>query len=215
MLARASLAALFGFLLLGEFSGATQAQELPALRGKLWLVSNTNLNATRPVPEAAPDATFVTRHVSFDMSAPHVTTPGINNVDNTVESFLSSSHPDRVPPVQDLAFSGQYNSAVGMAVGGTTPVQNSTATSASCGTYGTYMTLEGTIQLTNGQYIYIAHDEGVSLWIDGVRIPNFTDRGFSVALEAYIFPGPTGAHKIELIYVNACGPGFLSFSPQM
>jgi len=145
MLARASLAALFGFLLLGEFSGATQAQELPALRGKLWLVSNNNLNATRPVPEAAPDATFVTRHVSFDMSAPHVTTPGINNVDNTVESFLSSSHPDRVPPVQDLAFSGSFNSVVGHVVDGTTPVTNGTPTSASCGTYGTYMTLEGTI----------------------------------------------------------------------
>ncbi len=212
MLARASLAALFGFLLLGAFSGATQAQDL---RGKLWLVPNAGLNATRPVPQAAPDVTFVTRHVSFDMSAPHDTTPGINNVDNTVEGFLASAHPDAVPPVRDLAFSEQYNSAVGMAVDGTTPVQNSTATSASCGTYGTYMTLEGTIQLTNGQYIYIAHDEGVSLWIDGVRIPHFTDRGFSVALEAYIFPGPTGAHRIELIYVNACGPGFLSFSPEM
>jgi hypothetical protein len=212
MLARASLAALFGFLLLGEFSGATQAE---VLHGRLWLVSNTNLNATRPLPQAAPDATFVTRHVSFDMSAPHATTPGINNVDNSVEGFLASSHPDRVPPVEDLAFSGLYNSAVGAVVDGDTPVQNSTPTSASCGTYGTYMTLEGTIQLANGQYIYIAHDEGVSLWIDGVRIPNFNDRGFSVALEAYIFPGLTGAHTIELIYVNACGAGFLSFSPKM
>ena len=54
---------------------------------------------------------------------------------------------------------------------GTTPVLN--ATGGSIGTYGTYMTLEGTIQLTNGQYIYIAHDDGVRLWIDGVRIPGF------------------------------------------
>ena len=98
----------------------------------------------------------------------------------------------------DLAFSGLYNSAVGAVVDGTTPVQNSTATSTSCGTYGTYMTLEGTIQLTNGQYIYIAHDEEISLWIDDVRIPNFNDRGFTVALEAYIFPGLTGAHRSSL-----------------
>jgi hypothetical protein len=77
------------------------------------------------------------------------------------------------------------------------------------------MTLNGTIQLTNGQYILIAHDEGVSLWIDDVRIPGFSSGGYDVALEAYIFPGLTGAHKIELIYVNACGAGFLSFSPQM
>ena len=60
MLARASVAALFGFLLLMGFSGAAQAQVLGNLRGKLWLVSNTNLNATRPVPQAAPDATFDT-----------------------------------------------------------------------------------------------------------------------------------------------------------
>ncbi len=186
MLARASLAALFGFLLLAGFSGAAQAEGY--LRGKLWLVSNTNLNATRPVPAAAPDATFLARHISFDMTAPHVGTPGINNVNNTVESFLASAHPDRVPPVKDLAFSGLFNSVVGAVVDGNTPVLNSTA--ASCGTYGTYMRLEGTIQLTNGQYIYIAHDNGVSLWIDDVRIPGFSDGGkrASVALQAYILP---------------------------
>ena len=210
MLARASLAALFGFLLLGEFSGAAQAQEL---RGKLWLVSNAGgLIAKRPVPEAAPDATFLTRHVSFQMTAPNPTCTVCNNVNNSVESFLASAHPDAVPPVTDLAFSGSYNSVVGAAVDADTSVVNSTA--ASCGTYGTYMTLGGTIQLTNGQYIYIAHDDGVSLWIDGVRIPNFTD-GVGAELQAYTFTGLTGAHQIEIIYVNSCGPGFLSFAPKM
>ena len=123
MLARASLAALFGFLLLAGFSGATQAQELPALRGKLWLVSNAGgLIAKRPVPVAVPDATFVTRHVSFEMTAPYPTgTAQMMNVNNTVEGFLASAHPDRVPPVEDLAFSGSYNSAVGAVVGGAPP----------------------------------------------------------------------------------------------
>ena len=213
MLARACLAALFGLLVLAEFSGATQAQELPALRGKLWLVSNAGgLIAKRPVPEAAPDATFVTRHVSFQMTAPNPYCTVCNNINNSVQGFLSSSHPDRVPPVQDLAFSGLYNSAVGAVVDGTTPVVNSTA--GGYGTYGTYMRLEGTIQLTNGQYIYLAHDDGFSLWIDGVRIPNFTD-GVGAALQAYTFTGLTGAHRIEIIYANDDGPGFLSFSPQM
>ena len=47
MLARASLAALFGFLLLAGFSGAAQAEGY--LRGKLWLVSNAGgLVAKRP-----------------------------------------------------------------------------------------------------------------------------------------------------------------------
>ena len=105
MLARASLAALFGFLLLAGFCGAAQA-EVGTLRGQLWLVSNTNLNATRPVPQAAPDATFVTRHVSFAMSAPYPDGTGSNNVNNTVESFLDSAHPDAAPPVKSLTFSG-------------------------------------------------------------------------------------------------------------
>ena len=114
----------------------------------------------------------------------------------------------------DLAFSGLYNSVVGAVVDGNTPVVNSTA-AVSIGTYGTYMTLEGTIQLTNGEYIYIAHDEGVSLWIDDVRIPGFSDGAGTVALQSYTFTGLTGAHKIELIFVNTGGAGFLSFSPKM
>jgi hypothetical protein len=98
-------------------------------------------------------------------------------------------------------------------VDGNTPVVNSTATSY--GTYGYYMRLEGTIQLANGQLIMISHDSGVSLWIDGVRIPGFNDRGNVAAMENYTFTGLTGAHRIELLYVNQNGPGFLSFSPKM
>jgi hypothetical protein len=138
---------------------------------------------------------------------------GGSNVNNSVEGFLASAHPWWVPPVEDLAFSGLYNSAVGAVVDANTPVVNSTSTSR--GTYGTYMRIEGTIQLTQGQYIWIAHDNGVSLWIDGVRIPGFSDGGLDVSMEAYEFTGLTGAHKIELLYVNNDGPGFLSFSPMM
>ena len=95
------------------------------------------------------------------MSAP-VIGGSENNFDNPVEK-LSCQRTPRTgsPPVEDLAFSGSYNSAVGMAVDPSTPTVNSTA--GGYGTYGTYMTLEGTIQITNGQYIYIAHDEEVSL----------------------------------------------------
>ena len=104
------------------------------------------------MPVTAPDATFVTRHVSFAMSAPYIG-GNFKNANNTVESFLASAHPDAVPPVRDLAFSGLYNSVVGAVVDRNTPVVNSTA--GSTGTYGTYMRLEATIQLTNGQYIYL------------------------------------------------------------
>ena len=213
MLARVSFVALFGFLLLGEFSGATQAQVLPALRGKLWLVSNAGLIAKRPVPEAAPDATFVTRHVSFAVTVPCCGATVFNNVNNTVERFLASAHPDSEPPVKDLAFSGLYNSVVGAVVDGNTPVGNSTA--ASYGTYGYYMRLEGTIQLTNGQVITITHDDGVSLWIDGAKVPGFFAGDTGARADTIVFTGLTGAHKIELLHVNRNGPGFLSFSPKM
>ena len=209
MLARASVAALFGFLLLAEFSGATQAQ-VPPLRGTLWLVSNAGLIAKRPVPEAAPDATFLARHVSFEMTAPGGE-PGHND-NNSVESFLASSHPDGVPPVEDLAFSGLFNSVVGAVVDGNTRVVNSTPGSA--GTYGTYMRLEGTIQLTNGQVITITHDDGVSLWIDGAKVPGFVAGDTGARADTIVFTGLTGAHKVELIYVNFAGQG-ISFSPQM
>ena len=177
MFARASLAALFGFLLLMGFPAPLRPSNNLFMRGQLWLVSNTNLNATRPVPAAAPDATFVTRHVSFAVSAPCCGETGLSNANNTVEGFLASAHPWWVPPVEDLVFSGLYNSVVGAVVDANTPVVNSTA--ASNGTYGTYMRLEGTIQLATGQNIVIAHDNGVALWIDGVRIPGFTDRAAS------------------------------------
>jgi len=98
-------------------------------------------------------------------------------------------------------------------VDGNTPVVNSTA--ASNGTYGTYMTLEGTIQLTNGQKITIMHDDAVSLWIDGVKASEFFDGPTGVRADIITFTGLTGLHKIELIYVNYAGPGFRSFSPKM
>ena len=147
------------------------------------------------------------------MTAPCCGEAGLKNVNNTVEGFLGSAHPDRVPQVEDLTFSGLYNSVVGAVVDANTPVVNSTATSS--GTYGTYMRLEGTIQLATGQNIVIAHDNGVALWIDGVRVPAFDDRGCCNAFENHIFTGMTGAHTIELLYVNEIGPGMLSFTPKM
>jgi hypothetical protein len=198
------------------FSGNSLAPlklKLVPLRGQLWLVSNTNLIAKRPLPQAAPDATFVTRHVSFAETAPCCGATDLNNVNNTVEGFLGSAHPDRIPQVEDLAFSGLYNSVVGAVVDGNTPVVNSTSTSF--GTYGFYMRLEGTIQLANGQNVTAGHDGGVSLWIDGVRMPGFSDAGGANGLEGFHFTGLTGAHKIELLYADDNGPSFLSFAPKM
>ena len=198
-------------LLLAEF-GAAQTEEVGTLRGQLWLVSNANLSATRPVPQAAPDATFVTRHVSFAMTPPCCGSV-LKNVNNTVEGFLGSAHPDAVPPVKDLAFSGLYNSVVGAVVDANTSVGNSTAGSYS--TYGNTCGLRGEFSSLTDSKIVIAHDCGVSLWIDDVRIPGFTEGCDSSFLQGYQFPGLTGAHKIELLYVNRNGPGSLSFSPKM
>ena len=57
-----------------------------------------SLIAKRPVPEAAPDATFLTRHVSFQMTAPDPTFPVLNNVNNTVEKLSRQRTPGRGTP---------------------------------------------------------------------------------------------------------------------
>ena len=67
MLARASLAALFGFLLPRGVRLAPLKPRSCLLCGESygWSPTAGGLIAKRPVPVAAPDATFVTRHVSF------------------------------------------------------------------------------------------------------------------------------------------------------
>jgi hypothetical protein len=139
----------------------------------------------------------------------------LSNNNNSVEGLLSSAHPDAVPPVKDLAFSGLYNSAVGAVVDGNTPVVNSSAGPPYDGTYGVYIRFVGTIELANEQLITITHDDGVSLWIDGIKVPGFYDGLTPARAESVIFTGLTGLHKIELIYANSQCPGMLSFSPKM
>jgi hypothetical protein len=176
--------------------------------GQLWLVSNSGLEATFPVPTATPDATFTACHLSFFMMSPYDGAGYLPEVHNTVAGFLNSAH-----KVYDLAFSGLFNDVVGAVVGPTTPVVNDTATSD--GTYGVYIEFTGTVLLHKNESVIITHDDGVSLMIDGELAPGFISGGTSAVAQWVQFMGTTGNHTIDLVYVNVLGTGLLSFGPKM
>jgi len=173
--------------------------------GKLWLLSNVNgIPATFPRPAAVPDATFVTKHLSFFMNAPY--DPDVNN---SVGGFLNSAN-----HVANLVFSNVVNSAVGGIVGIETPVVDSTAWACNS-SYGVYMSFSGQIALTQGERITITHDDGVSLKIDDKAIGGLYSGQTSAIAQLFVFSGATGIHRMDLVYANICGDGLLSFSPAM
>jgi hypothetical protein len=177
--------------------------------GKLWLVPNAGLQATFPVPTATPDATFITWHISLFMNSPYCCgQPFQPDVHNTVAGFLNSAH-----QVRDLIFSGLFNDDVGAVVGPTTPVVNSTLQST--GTYGVYIEFTGTVFLHHSESVIIAHDDGVSLMIDGELLPGYSTGSGGTVAEGPNFTGTTGNHTIDLVYTNYQGPGFLGFGPKM
>jgi hypothetical protein len=180
-----------------------------SFEGKLWLVSNSGLEATFPVPTATPDATFTACHLSLFMSAPFLgDSESQPNIHNTVAGFLNSAN-----KVRDLTFSGLFNDVVGAVVGPTTPVVNSTPNSY--GTYGAYIEFTGTVFLHHSESVVIAHDDGVSLMIDGVLLPGYITGQTGTVGQGETFTGTTGYHTIDLVYTNVQGPGFLGFGPKM
>jgi hypothetical protein len=177
--------------------------------GQLWLVPNSGLQATFPVPTATPDATFTTCHLALFMNAPYEGEPWLEpEVHNTVARLLNSAH-----KVYDLTFSGLFNDVVGAVVGPTTPVVNSTAQSD--GTYGVYIEFTGTVFLHNNEPVVIVHDDGVSLMIDGELVPGFITGTTAFVAQWAQFTGTTGNHTIDLVYTNVEGPGILGFGPKM
>jgi hypothetical protein len=185
---------------------ATAAENL--FRGKLWVVPTTQ-GATFPVPKAKPDVWFNARHISLFASAPSPDIPS-PQVNMTVGGLLNSAS-NSVPNVTKLTFSGLTNPNINAAVTENTVTNNSTSTK--CGNFGIYIEFTGEVYLVQGQYMYIGHDEGVSLKIDNAMVKpvDYSDIG----LDRWNFAGTTGVHKIDLVYSNLCGGAFLSFGPAM
>ena len=205
---------------------ATQANALVATplpetaSGKLWMVPldpsspvigmRTGANAVFPVPSAAPDVTFSTNIVSFfspgscadplvlDACIP--TGPGAY----TVGGFLS-------PPATGFGFSGLVNPNVGGVVDSTTALYNETAAGfPGDHSWATEIEITGKLLLENGTHIKIAHDDGVSLALNGVVTGCFVDAGgehFTAAgeTESCIYSGPSGLVDFDLVYTEGFG----------
>ena len=188
------------------------ARAATKLTGKLWLVPLSNLASSNPAPSSPPDATFSLKHVSFNMNAPGGNdTPALPpNLNNAVGAFLNSAD-----KVTGLTFSGMNNFSVGGTVNASTPVINTTSADCGGGTYGTYMVISGTLSLTTNEAITIAHDDGVTLTIDGAAVSGLTSGATNPVAEVVQFTGKTGTHSIVLTYANSCGNGYLSFSPAL
>jgi hypothetical protein len=197
-------------IMLAALTGTSHAAgtRVTNFSGRLWLVSNQggNLPASPPVPSATPDATFTTAHVAFYMQSPSSFGNG-PNINNSVGGFLNSAN-----KVGRLTFSGLKNPIVNGVVSATTPVTNSTA--SSLGTYGVYLDLIGQVSLVNGQSIYLPHDDGLTVQIDGATIAGITASG-GARMDSLTFTGPTGVHKVEIFYVNLFGGGLLDFTSNM
>jgi hypothetical protein len=180
----------------------------PNFSGRLWLVSNEggNLLAAPPVPSATPDATFTTTHVAFYMDAPY-TNDNAPDINNSVAGFLDSAN-----KVAHLTFSGLQNPVINGVVSAATPITDSTQTGT--GTYGAFIDLIAKVELTNGQFIYLAHDDGLTVQIDGATVGGISASGGD-RLESLTFTGKTGTHKVEIFYVNLFGGGLLDFSSNM
>jgi hypothetical protein len=149
-----------------------------------------------------------------------------------VDGFLNSL--GAVPPAS-RTFSGLVNPAVGDLVGPGTPLYCEISCSnpldptktitpptrpGEIAGWGTKMEIVGDLPLFSGQHIWINHDDGVSLELNGSLVPTCpgpTPPGCFTASEAADFPGeefiyggPTGLIGFDLIYAEGfSGAAFL------
>jgi len=178
--------------------GAAASPAFSEIQGKVWVVSIAQASRVAfPPPAATPDATFITKGIAYIASYP-------NNC-YTIATFLTECGTKGF----ELKFSGIANSNLGGAA-----ARPETAMSGS--TWGILIEFTGAASLTNGQPIYILHDDGVALQVDGNLIPGFDPEVTSPTLESVAFRGATRAHSFDLLYANASGGGaWLSFFPAL
>jgi len=209
-------------LLTANQANALVATPLPeTASGKLWMVPldpsspvvglRTGANAVFPVPSATPDVTFSTNIVSFS-------SPG-SCADPLVDGACIPAGPGSYtvggflfPPAFGFGFSGLVNPNVGGVVDSTTALYNETAAGfPGDHSWATEMEITGKLLLENGTHIKIAHDDGVSLVLNGVLTGCFTspDGGqhFLAADEAEscIYNGPSGLIPFDLVYTEGFG----------
>lgn len=178
-------------------SGSRASGGFGFIQGKLWVVSVAKASyVTFPPPAATPDATFITGGIAY------IGTP---NDCYTIAAFLKKCGTKGF----ELKFSGIGNPNLDGAAAGP-------ATAMSGNTWGIMIEFTGEQNLAHGQEIYILHDDGAALKIDGKLISGFDPGVTSPKLESAAFTGSTGMHSFDLLYANASGGGaWLSFFPAL
>jgi hypothetical protein len=72
------------------------------------------------------------------------------------------------------------------------------------GTQGTLLEFSGTVTVTSGQTFTVAHDDGVTLLIDGQDI-GLSSGPTSPVTSTATYTGPTGTVPFQLVYAECCG----------
>jgi hypothetical protein len=190
-------------LLLAAFSSLTAQPAVAqgSLQAKLWVVSPEQASdVTFPAPSATPDATFSTNGIAYI---------GGGKGCYTIEKWVAGCE----TPAYGLAFSGLPNPNLKNKAAARSTKMNGP-------NYGIIVEFTGTVDLTNGSPIYILHDDGVSLMIDGSQIPGYDPFTTVPVLESASFTGTTGGHSVDLLYANSAGNpntsgAWLLFFPQL
>ena len=197
---------LLGLMLAANIGLCELVYAAPAttLNGKLWIVA-WNYEAAIPPPSATPDATFTIHQAAFSGQGPNSINKAIKQ-NFTISTFLSS-----ISPASQLVFSGQPNPVTGTVITAKTQLTDAIA-NLTDGTYKTAIELTGTIRIANGQYLAVAHNGGVALYVDGVTLPGFNSSD-SPTMDYTQFSGGGGKHTLDLVYVAFWGAEILMFGP--
>jgi hypothetical protein len=172
-----------------------------SVQGKFWVVPFLAASKVSfPAPSSTPDAIFTTNGIAYIAQSPA-------NCE-TVSEFLSTCSTAAI----GLTFSGASNAALGGPVGPET-MMNSTK-------YGEIIEFTGSASLQRDEEIYILHDDGVSLKIDGQPFGDYNNGISLPILEHKRFTGTSGTHTFDLLYGNVAesetGDGaWLLFFPQL
>ncbi len=162
------------------------AHALPAgtVSGELWEVTNTEASNATPaeitgLPGGLPGATFTvpSGNLSFN--------PTDSNPPYTLGTFLSSGGVSSATYINGAAATDSLAGASGSA--------------------GTLFQFTGSVTVTTGETFTAAHDDGLTLVIDGITVisaPGPT----SAVLTTETYSGPSGTYAFDLVYGECCGP---------
>jgi PEP-CTERM motif len=153
--------------------------------GSGWLVSNAASGNATPSAIAAlgtPDFTFTATAVDFS-SFGNLSNTGNGALDYTVNDFLNS-------------------------LGSVTSITENTvgigSTSLDSGGGGFLFQITGMAAVTNGQTFTVAHDDGLTLTIDGTTVVNAPGPTPPITTVG-TYTGPTGNFAFEVDYGECCG----------